>query len=144
MPPPFTHSVRVRYAECDMQGVVFNSHYLAYFDVALTELWREALGGYRAMIDRGVDLVVAEAQLRYESSARFDDELELELTITRLGTTSIVSAYAIRRNGDTLVAGTMRHVAVDRETHQKTPIPDWMRTGLEPWVDGRGAAAAGK
>ena len=68
MAEPFTHRLRVRYAECDVQGVVFNSHYLAYFDIAITELWRAALGGYEAMLDRGLDIVVAEAHLR--STAR--------------------------------------------------------------------------
>lgn len=134
MPPPFIHRLRVRYAECDMQGVVFNSHYLVYFDAALTELWREALGGYRPMLDRGIDLVVAEAQLRYKSAARFDDELTIEMTITHLGKTSIVSGYGIGCDGTPLVEGMTRHVTVDRTTLQKTPIPDWMRTGLEPWV----------
>ena len=48
MGEPFTHHLRVRYAECDAQGVVFNAHYLAYFDTSLTELWRAAFGGYQA------------------------------------------------------------------------------------------------
>jgi acyl-CoA thioester hydrolase len=126
-----------------MQGVVFNSHYLVYFDAALTELWREALGGYRTMLDRGIDLVVAEAQLRYARAARFDDELTLEMRITHLGTTSIVSDYSILCNGRALVQGTTRHVTVDRNTLEKTPIPDWMRSGLEPWVDQPPQPAAG-
>src|SRR5205807_350743 len=49
MGEPFEHKLRVRYVECDPQGVVFNSHYLAYFDINITELWRTAFGGYRAM-----------------------------------------------------------------------------------------------
>ena len=61
------------------QGVVFNAHYLAYFDVGITELWRAAFGSYEAMIERGVDVVVAEAHLRFARSARFDDELTLEV-----------------------------------------------------------------
>ncbi len=64
----FSYPLRVRYAECDPQGVVFNSHYLAYFDIDMTELWRAAFGGYGVMIDRGIDLVVAEAQLRFRAS----------------------------------------------------------------------------
>ena len=75
MPAPYVHRLRVRYGECDPQGVVFNAHYLAYFDIALTELWRESLGGYRLMTDSGVDMVVAEAGVRYRASAGFDDEL---------------------------------------------------------------------
>ncbi len=41
---PFVHELRVRYGECDPQGIVFNANYLLYFDVAFTELWREAVG----------------------------------------------------------------------------------------------------
>ena len=131
---PFVHSLRVRYAECDVQGVVFNSHYLAYFDVGITELWRAAFGSYQAMLDRGIDIVVAEAQLRFLASARFDDELTLEVTVTRLGTTSIVTRHLIRRTQQLVVDGSLRHVFVDRHALTKTPIPDWVRQGLAPWT----------
>lgn len=134
MTPPFAHVIRVRYAECDQQGVVFNAHYLAYFDISMTELWRAAFGGYGAMLDRGVDLVVAEAQLRFRASARFDDELTLEVAVAHLGTTSILTDHAIRRDAEPLVSGSMRHVVVDRRTLAKTPIPDWARAGLAPWT----------
>ena len=63
--PAFRHRLRVRYVECDAQGVVFNAHYLAYFDIGITELWREALGSYQDMLDAGVDVVVAEAGVRF-------------------------------------------------------------------------------
>jgi acyl-CoA thioester hydrolase len=130
---PFSHLLRVRYAECDPQGVVFNAHYLAYFDASITELWRAAFGGYQVMLDRGVDIVVAEAQLRYRAPARFDDELTLEVAIAHLGTTSIIEHHSISRDGELLVEGALRHVTVDRETLTKTPMPDWVREGLAPW-----------
>ena len=79
--PPFRHRIRVRYSECDLQGVVFNANYLTYLDEAMTELFRTALdGGYQAMVDAGVDMVVAESTLRYLAPARFDDEIEVEAT----------------------------------------------------------------
>jgi acyl-CoA thioester hydrolase len=131
---PFTHTMRVRYAECDLQGVVFNAHYLAYVDVAITELWRSAFGGYQEMLERGVDVVVAEAQLRFHASARFDDELTLEVAVTRLGTTSIVSRHRILRGEELLVECTIRHVLVDLPTLTKKDIPDWARERLAPWV----------
>ena len=124
----------MRYAECDLQGVVFNAHYLAYFDVSITELWRAAFGSYDSMLARGVDMVVAEAQLRFLSPARFDDELTLEVAITQLGATSIVSRHRARRDTELLVEGTLRHVLVDRDQLAKTAIPDWAREGLAPWV----------
>jgi acyl-CoA thioester hydrolase len=130
----FVHPLRVRYAECDLQGVVFNAHYLAYFDVSITELWRAAFGNYQAMFDHGVDIVVAEAQLRFRAAARFDDELALEVTVTHLGTTSVVTEHLVRRAEEELVRGSLRHVFVDRRTLAKTPIPDWVRSGLAPWT----------
>ena len=98
---PFRHRIRVRYSECDLQGVVFNANYLTYLDEAMTELFRTALdGGYRAMVDAGVDMVVAESSLRYLAPARFDDEIEVEATVTRLGTTGMTTAMRIVRDGD--------------------------------------------
>src|ERR1700744_1611750 len=90
--PAFVHHLRVRYNECDVHGHVFNANYLVYFDVTLTELWREALGSYEALQAEGLDLVVAEAGVRFRAPARFDDELEITLQVERLGTTSMVSA----------------------------------------------------
>ena len=95
MGEPFIHTLRVRYAECDQQGVVFNAHYLAYVDVAITELWRAAFGSYGEMLERGLDVVVAEAQLRFRAAAHFDDEVTLEVTVTHMGNTSIVTRHRI-------------------------------------------------
>jgi acyl-CoA thioester hydrolase len=141
---PLAHTLRVRYGECDPQGVVFNANYLAYFDIGITELFRAAfdtLGGYHAMVDEGVEFVVAEAGLRYHGSAHFDDELTLEIAISRLGTTSITTSYRILRYGELLVDGTLRHVLVDlkrlaeRETDKKIAIPDWMRERLARYLE---------
>jgi acyl-CoA thioester hydrolase len=131
---PFVHRLRVRYAECDPQGVLFNAHYLAYIDHTITELWRAAYGGYQSMLDRGVDVVVAEVRMRFLGSARFDEEIELDALVTRLGTTSITSRHRFRRaTGDPLLEAEIRHVFIDRATAVKTPIPDWARAGLERW-----------
>ncbi|MGP4019033.1 acyl-CoA thioesterase [Saccharopolyspora sp. 5N708] len=73
----FTHRLRVRYSECDQQGVVFNGHYLFFYDVAITELFRHRIGPWQRLLDRGVDLVVAETRLRYREPARFDDEVDM-------------------------------------------------------------------
>lgn len=130
---PHTHTVRVRYGECDLQGIVFNAHYLTYFDVNLTELWRSAFGGYRAMLDRGVDIVLAEAHLRFRKPARFDDELMLSIAVTDMGTTSIRTHHSAHCDGDLVAECALRHVVVDLQTLTKTAIPDWVREGLAPW-----------
>ena len=131
---PFSHELRVRYAECDAQGVVFNAHFLAYFDISITELWRAAFGSYQTRIDRGVDVVVAEARLSFSRPARFDDLLRLEVEVTRLGNTSILTRHRVSRDGEQLVQGDMCHVLVELPGLTKTPLPDWSRAGLAPWV----------
>lgn len=133
---PFITSLRVRYGECDAQSVVFNAHYLAYVDIAITELWREAFGSYDAMLERGVDVAVAEARLRFRAPARFDDELRIEVSVEHLGRTSIVTRHRILRGEEQLIEVEIRHVTVDPTSYGKTPIPDWMRQGLTRWMSG--------
>jgi acyl-CoA thioester hydrolase len=131
---PFRFPFRVRWAEVDKQSIVFNPHYFAYFDMALTELYREAFGSYEALAERDVDMVVGEATARFHAPARFDDALVCEVSIARLGTTGITTHFDLRRDGALLVEGDIRHVVVALGTHAKTPIPDWLRTGLAPYT----------
>ena len=132
----FKHRLRVRFAECDMQGIVFNGHYLTYFDVLITELWREAVGGWAEMVEQGSDLVLAEVRVRYLAPARFDDELDLGARVARLGNTALTTRMTVERAADgVLVAeGELRHVCVDPETGAKQPIPAAIRAGLEPYL----------
>jgi acyl-CoA thioester hydrolase len=136
MAEPFVHTLRVRYAECDPQGVVFNAHYLAYLDASMTELWRAAFGGYNVMLERGVDMVVVQSELRFHRPARFDELLALDVTVTRMGNTSISTAHRIRHDDDLVAEGVLHHVIVNRQTLAKTAIPDWIRDGLTPWALG--------
>ena len=134
MTEPFIYKLRVRYGECDPQGVLFNANYLAYVDHTITELWRAAYGGYGAMLDRGLDIVVAAATLRFRGSARFDDEITIEVTVTNLGTTSVTTSYRFLREEELLLEAELRHVFVTRATATKTPMPDWAREGLTRWL----------
>jgi acyl-CoA thioester hydrolase len=127
------HTLRVRYGECDLQGVVFNAHYLNFFDTSITELWRSACGSYQAMLDRGVDIVLAEAKLRFRKPARFDAVLTLSVGVTHLGTTSVITQHAASVDAELVAEGELRHVLVDRVTVAKTALPDWLRAGLEPF-----------
>ncbi len=129
MAEPFRHRLRVRYNECDPQGHVFNANYLAYFDLALTELWRE-LDGYDSMLAEGTDMVVAEARLRYLAPLRFDDEIELTVGPIAFGNTSMTSAVAIERAGELAAEGELRHVFLDLERSAKVPVPEAVRSGL--------------
>ncbi len=132
MGQPFRHRLRVRWSECDLQGVVFYPNYLAYFDHALTELWREAVGPFAQINDLGIDLLVAEAQIRYRASARFDDEIEIVASITRLGDSSMTMEIAVERceDGALLAEGRLRHVFVDPGDFQPREMPADVRGGL--------------
>ena len=132
MPDALRHPIRVRYHECDPQGIVFNANYLAYFDMAVTELWRP-LGGYAEMVESGTDIVVAEAVVRYLAPLRFDEEVELVVRGVRLGKTSITTELAVERNGQSAAEGQIRHVFVD-PGGTPTEMPAAVRGGLEPFA----------
>jgi acyl-CoA thioester hydrolase len=132
---PFTNHIRVRYNECDAQGAVFNANYLVYFDVTITELWRDAFGSYDDALRRfGLDLVVGETNVKYFRPARFDDELDIVVRVEKLGTTSLTTVYDVVRDGERIAEGTIRHVFVDLADGHKREIPDEMRKVLEGYA----------
>ena len=133
MSEPFRHRLRVRYNECDPQNVVFNANYLLYFDLTMSELWRE-LGGYQEMVESGVDMVVAEARVRYRAPLRFDDEFEVQAAIAKLGETSMETQITVVRGGETVAEGDLRHVFIESGGGEKAPIPEKIRSGLERYA----------
>ena len=122
--------LRVRYVECDMQGRAFNGHYLTWIDMAHTEAMREVAGSFAVFAERGIDIVVAAADLQFRQPARFDDELVIEIAIEPPGRTSLRSRYRIVRDGEVIAEATMIHVCVDAATYLKQPWPDWFRERL--------------
>ena len=130
----FSHRIRVRFSDCDPQNVLFYANHLEYFDVAITELWREATESYDAMTEGGVDIVVAEAAIRYLSPVRFDSEVDVAVAVRRLGTTSMTSHLKISENGELRSEGDLRHVFVAVGSGEKVPIPEAIRAGLEPYL----------
>jgi acyl-CoA thioester hydrolase len=134
---PFRHRLRVRYNECDPQGIVFNANYLTYFDITITELWREAVGSWMEVVAAGADMVVAEIRVRYRGALRFDDEFEVAATISRLGNTSMTAALELERDGDLVAEGEIRYVAIDPKAGEKTPIPDKIRGAVGPYLSFR-------
>ncbi len=127
----FFHTLRVRWAEADMQGVVFNAHYLTFFDVGLTEYLRvlqERAGGDAGLT--GDDLYVAHAELDYHASARFDDVLDVGVRVERLGRTSMSFRIEIFRGEEHLISGQLVYVFTghaDGEDPRPMPVPDRFR-----------------
>ena len=127
--------LRVRYVECDMQGRVFNGHFLTWVDMAFSEALREVFGGYDTVTDRGVDFVVAATELHFRSPARFDDELVVDVALEPPGNTSLRSRYTISRGTDLIAEASMVHVCVDATTFEKQPCPGWFRDALAAVAD---------
>ena len=134
MGAPFRHALRVRFNECDPQGIVFNGNYLVFFDVTLTELFRAALGSWHEMVHRGTDLLLVESRVTYRAPARADDLIDVELAIARFGTTSLTIGGRILRGGDLLTDADLHYVGVSAEGHEKQPLPPWLRAALEPYA----------
>ncbi len=131
----YVHELRVRYAECDMQGHVFNANYLTWADTAHTELWRSVLGPYGAFVASGYEFVVAELGARYRSAARFDDDLAIEVRLDPLTTSSMTSRYRMLRGDELLVEAWVRHVCVDGTSFAKAAWPEPARAALQAHVE---------
>ena len=130
----FRHRLRVRYHECDPQGVVFNANYLAYCDICLVELWRETVEGYAGMTAQGLDVVVAEATIRFLAPLRFDDEFEMRLTIARLGNSSMTLEIVLDCAGETIAEAELAQVFIDTGSGDKVAIPDHVREALRGYA----------
>lgn len=127
---PFEWSLRVRWAECDPQGIVFNANYLLYLDIAFTEWMRSILGDPRDLADRGLDAVLGEVNVRFRAPARFDDPITIRLVATELGETSLCTRHQIMGRKGVLSEGWMRHVFVSPVSLDKTTIPAETREAL--------------
>jgi YbgC/YbaW family acyl-CoA thioester hydrolase len=133
----FFHRLRVRWAEVDMQKIVFNAHYLMYFDTAMSDYWRAlALPFDSTMQALQGDLYVKKASIEFNASARVDDQLEVALKCSRIGTTSITFAGAIFRGEQHLVSCELIYVFADPATQTPKPLPIALREvllGYEAW-----------
>jgi acyl-CoA thioester hydrolase len=128
----FRHRLRVRWAEVDKQDIVFNGHYLTYFDVAITEYWRTLGVPYPAITERwGSDLFVVKAGLEYHAPARYDDELEVGVRTARIGNTSMRFEIGIFRGDEHLIAGELVYVNADPVTRRSKAVPPELRTLIE-------------
>jgi acyl-CoA thioester hydrolase len=124
----FAHPLRVRWAEVDKQGIVFNGHYLLYFDVGITEYWRATGFPYpQGLLDQGSDLYVVKSTVEYHRSAEYDDELEVCVRVARIGRSSMNFAIEIHRGGDHLVSGEVIYVNADPATRTSAPVPAQLR-----------------
>lgn len=136
MRPGFAFSTRfrVRYAEIDGQRIVFNSRYLEYADVAVTEFW-EWTGIAEALPDvwPTTEFNVRRTEIDYLKPFRLGDTIEAFVRIEKLGTTSLTKRFELAHaeTGELHTVIIMVSVHVDLETGRPVPLPDVIRTVLE-------------
>jgi YbgC/YbaW family acyl-CoA thioester hydrolase len=140
----FAERHRVRWVEVDMQAIVFNGHYLMYFDTAVAGYWRAlALPYHQTMQALGGDLYARKATLEYEASARYDEPLETGIRCVRIGNSSMLLQAAVFRGAQRLVHGELVYVFADPATQTSKPVPAALREVLlgfeagEPMVEVR-------
>lgn len=125
-------SLRVRWAEVDMQKIVFNGHYLTYIDTAIAEYWREIGLPYpQGYVERYAnDVFLRKATVEYLGSARYDDLLTICCRVARLGRSSMTFHFEIYREKEVapLVSAELVYVNADPATMEPAPLPDELRS----------------
>jgi len=125
------HTLRVRWAEVDRQGIVFNGHYLAYFDIGVTEYWRAIGYPYPdGLAKHGTDLYVVKATVEYHASAVYDDLIAIGMRCARIGNSSMQFLPEIYRRDELLVSGELVYVNADPATKKPAPVPDFLREAI--------------
>lgn len=133
----FAHRLRVRWVEVDMQQIVFNGHYLMYFDTAVTDYWRSLAIPYAATMHRlGGDLYVKKASVEYHASAEMDDFLDVCLRCDRIGNSSMTFSGAIFRGDALLITSELVYVYADPVAKKSQAIPPALRELLEGYERG--------
>lgn len=131
----FFHRLRVRWAEVDLQKIVFNAHYLMYLDTAISDYWRAMGLPYEAAMQHlGGDLYVKKSSLEYHASARFDDRLDIALKCERIGNSSLQFRGGVFLGDTLLVEGELVYVFADPLTQTSKAVPQALRdtlTGFE-------------
>ena len=127
----FCHALRVRWAEVDRQGIVFNGHYLTYFDVGITEYWRAIGYPYPdALLQQGSDTFAVKATIEYHAPARYDDLLDVLVRVGRIGRSSMQFLLEIHRGESQLIAGELIYVNADAHTRKPVPVPAFLREAI--------------
>jgi YbgC/YbaW family acyl-CoA thioester hydrolase len=133
----FLHRLRVRWSEVDMQKIVFNAHYLMYFDVAITDYWRALALPYEdTMPALGGELYVKKATVEFHASARLDDQLDVGMRCSRLGRSSMVMSGGIFRGEQGLISGELIYVFADPATQTASPLPEPLRALIQGFEAG--------
>lgn len=124
-----TSTLRVRFAETDLMGIVHHATYLVYFEAGRVEWLRRRGIVYAEWVSRGVQTPVAAAELQYRAPSRFDDLLVIETTLSKLRSVSLDYTYKITRDSTLIAEGFTRLACIDAQ-NKLLRIPEDIRTTL--------------
>lgn len=130
----FSCPIRVRYSEIDGQKIVYNSRYLEYLDVALTEYVRQMGIPYPEMVERhGCDPSLVKANLEFRRPVYFDELLEVYARVSEMGRTSFTMDFEIyKEKSETLVlVAQVVYVNYDPGREAARPLPESVRAAIE-------------
>jgi acyl-CoA thioester hydrolase len=128
----FNHKLRVRFAETDLQGIVFNGNYLTYYDVAWTEYFRAMGMVWKDIVETGADTVLSRTTIEFKSPARFDEVLEIYARVSKIGNTSMTFDFEIYPEGEERLIGTSSslYVCVGPQTLRPVGVPGALRSRI--------------
>jgi YbgC/YbaW family acyl-CoA thioester hydrolase len=134
----FLERLRVRWAEIDAQKIVFNGHYLMYFDTAVAGYWRALAMPYAATMEYlDGDLYVRKATVEYAGSARYDDVLDIGVRCAKVGNSSILFTGSAFRQDELLVSCELVYVFADPQAQTSKPVPQQLRDVLLAFEAGK-------
>ncbi len=122
---PFSHAVRVRFAETDAQGIAHHASFVVWLEVARVAYLSEYAGGYRGIRAHGIEALTTEVQVRYHRAAHFDEQLTVWARCVDLRGARFRYEYAIEREGVLVADGHTSHAIVDSATRRPTRVPAW-------------------
>ena len=124
----FFCKIRVRWAEVDKQGIVFNAHYLGYFDIGVTDYYRAIGHPYLGPFPQtGTDLYLKSAKVEYHASAGFDDLIDLGVRVSRIGNSSFEFRCEIYETDNLLTTGDLVYVNADPNTFSPSTLPKFLQ-----------------
>lgn len=129
----FSVDLRVRFSETDAQGIANNAVYLNWFEVARVTYLARFPGGYRGLIEQGVEALTIEAHVRYRAPCGFDDELRVHTRVIDLRGARFRFEYVVEKVNEPagLIAdGWTAHACVDATTLRPTRMPAWLAEGI--------------
>lgn len=122
---PFHHRIRVRFAETDAMGVVHHSRYLPYLEEARVAYLRHIGHPYSEWRDNGQDSAVLEAYVRYLKPLRFDDLVDVHLTLGAATRTTFQMAYLLTV-GDSGAATAVTVHGMVNASRRPIRLPAWL------------------